>query len=112
MVVVLSGSNFDFERLPEVKERSLKHEGRKRYLVVTFPQRPGALMEFMELMSPDDDITRFEYLKKGNKERAPALIGIETKDSANFVHLFASLDSHGIQYVDITNNQTFYDLLV
>ena len=112
VVVVLSGSNFDFERLPEVKERSLKHEGRKRYLVVTFPQRPGALMEFMELMSPDDDITRFEYLKKGNKERAPALIGIETKDSANFVHLFASLDSHGIQYVDITNNQTFYDLLV
>lgn len=64
VVVVISGSNFDFERLPEVRERSLKHEGRKKYLLITFPQRPGALKEFISLLGPDDNIARFEYLKK------------------------------------------------
>lgn len=112
VVVVLSGSNFDFERLPEVKERSLKHEGRKRYLLITFPQRPGALKEFINLLGPDDDIARFEYLKKWNKEKAPALIGIETSDSSNFSHLFAELERHAIPYEDITSNQVFYDLLI
>lgn len=112
IVLILSGSNFDFERLPEVKERSLKHEGKKRYFLVTFPQRPGALKEFIHLLGPDDDITRFEYLKKWNKEKAPALIGIETLHRANFTHLFAELDRHAIPYQDITNNQIFYDMLI
>lgn len=112
VVVVLSGSNFDFERLHEVKERSLKHEGRKRYLLITFPQRPGALKEFINLLWPDDDIARFEYLKKWSKGKAPALIGIETSDPANFTHLFAELERHDMSYEDITNNQIFYDLLI
>jgi threonine dehydratase len=112
VVVILSGSNFDFERINEVKERSLKHEGKKRYLLIKFPQRPGALKEFIWLLWPDDDIVRFEYLKKSNKERAPALIGIETNDPSNFTHLFAQMETLGISFQDITNNPIFYDLLV
>jgi threonine dehydratase len=73
-VVVISGSNFDFERLQEVKERSMRFEELKKYFLVSFPQRPGALKDFLNCLGKNDDIARFEYLKKSNKERAPVFI--------------------------------------
>ncbi len=77
VVVIVSGGNLDFERLPEIKERSLRYEGKKRYYLVKFPQRPGALKDFLQFLGPDDDIARFEYMKKSNRNTAPVLIGIE-----------------------------------
>jgi threonine dehydratase len=74
VVCVVSGGNFDFERLPEVKERSMKYEGLKRYFIINFPQRPGALKDFLSCLGPNDDIARFEYLKKSNKNKAPVFI--------------------------------------
>ena len=112
VILVLSGSNFDFERLPEVKERSLRYEGLKRYILVSFPQRPGALREFLSSLGEKDDIVRFEYLKKSNKEKAPALIGIETNDPANFGVLFEKMRESGIYYEDVTENDFYYDLLI
>ncbi|MCB2123747.1 MAG: pyridoxal-phosphate dependent enzyme, partial [Rhodobacteraceae bacterium] len=64
VVCVTSGGNFDFERLPEVKERAQRYAGLKKYFILRMPQRPGALREFLEMLGPDDDIARFEYLKK------------------------------------------------
>ena len=106
VVAVVSGGNFDFERLPDVKERALRFEGLKKYFIIRFPQRPGALRDFLEMLGPDDDIARFEYLKKSARNFGSVLIGIETKDRRNFDLLLANFDTHGVQYQDITENET------
>ena len=106
IVVVVSGGNFDFERLPDVKERALRFEGLKKYFVFRFPQRPGALRDFLELLGPDDDITRFEYLKKSARNFGSVLIGIETTDRRNFDVLQKRFHDAGWAYQDITDNET------
>lgn len=112
IVVIVSGGNFDFERLPEVKERSMKFEGLKRYFVVSFPQRPWALKDFLNCLWDDDDIARFEYLKKSNKDKAPVLIWIETKEKKNFESIVKSMEQLGFKYQDITNDELYFDLLI
>ncbi len=112
IVCVVSGGNFDFERLPDVKERSLRYEGLKKYFVFRFPQRPGALRAFLDLMGPEDDIARFEYLKKSARNFGSVLIGIETKDRRNFDLLQARFDAAGWAYQDITDNETLAGLLI
>ena len=78
VVCVVSGGNNDVSRYAEILERSLVHEGLKHYFLVTFPQEPGALRRFLdEVLGPDDDITRFEYVKRNNRETGPALVGVE-----------------------------------
>lgn len=78
VVSVVSGSNNDIERTQEIKERSLMYEGLKHYFIIKFPQRSGALKEFVnDVLGPNDDITRFEYVKKSARQAGPALVGIE-----------------------------------
>jgi len=85
VVCVVSGSNNDITRTEEIKERSLLFEGLKHYFIVRFPQRAGALKEFVsDVLAPGDDIVHFEYSKKNSRERGPALIGIELQDKNNF----------------------------
>lgn len=112
IVAVVSGGNFDFERLPDVKERALRFEGLKKYFVIRFPQRPGALRDFLEMLGPDDDITRFEYLKKSARNFGSVLIGIETKHRRNFDLLQAKFETEGVQYQDITENETLAGLII
>ena len=112
VVCVTSGGNFDFERLPEVKERALRHSGLKKYFVLRLPQRPGALRDFLETLGPEDDIARFEYLKKSARNFGTVLIGIETARASNFNALFARLDEGGFQYRDISNDETLANFLV
>ena len=112
VVLVVSGGNFDFERLPDVKERALRHEGLKKYFILRLAQRPGALKDFLDYLGPDDDIARFEYLKKSARDFASILIGIETKDAANFPSLLKRFDDGGVSYQDITDNQILADLLI
>ncbi len=112
VVVVVSGGNFDFERLPDVKERALRYEGLKKYLVLRLAQRPGALKDFLDYLGPDDNIARFEYLKKSARDFASILIGIETKDPANFEGLYQRFAENGVSYQDITDNQILADLLI
>ncbi|MDP2086799.1 MAG: threonine ammonia-lyase IlvA, partial [Gemmobacter sp.] len=102
VVCVTSGGNFDFERLPEVKERAQRYSGVKKYFILRMPQRPGALREFLSMLGPDDDIARFEYLKKSARNFGSVLIGIETKRPENFTQLFARLDAAAFAWRDIT----------
>ncbi|WP_457936662.1 threonine ammonia-lyase IlvA [Mesorhizobium sp. 10J20-29] len=112
VVCVVSGGNFDFERLPDVKERALRFEGLKKYFVFRFPQRPGALRDFLDLLGPDDDIARFEYLKKSARNFGSVLIGIETKDRRNFDALARRFDEAGWGYQDITDNEEIAGLVI
>lgn len=80
VVCILSGSNNDITRTAEIKERALLYARLKHYFIVRFPQRPGALKQFVaEILGPTDDITHFEYSKKSSRENAPAIVGIELK---------------------------------
>jgi threonine dehydratase len=112
VVCVASGGNFDFERLPEVKERAQRYAGLKKYFILRLPQRPGALKEFLNILGPDDDIARFEYLKKSARNFGSVLIGIETSSPENFRQLFGRLDAAGFTYSDITNNETLAQFVI
>ena len=112
VICVTSGGNFDFERLPEVKERALKFAGLKKYFILQFPQRPGALREFLNILGPDDDITRFEYLKKSARNFGSVLIGIEAKDPSDFADICQRMDDAGMSFQDITENQDLARFLI
>ncbi|MCC5970194.1 MAG: threonine ammonia-lyase IlvA [Pararhodobacter sp.] len=112
VVCVTSGGNFDFERLPEVKERAMRYSGMKKYFILRLPQRPGALRDFLEMLGPEDDIARFEYLKKSARNFGTVLIGIETSEAANFERLFARMHEAGFVYRDITLDETLSGFLV
>lgn len=112
VVCITSGGNFDFERLPEVKERAQRYAGLKKYFILRLPQRPGALRDFLETLGPEDDITRFEYLKKSARNFGSVLIGIETKDAGNFPALFARMDAAGFTYRDTTNDVILSEFLI
>jgi len=112
VVCVTSGGNFDFERLPEVKERAQRYSGVKKYFILRLPQRPGALKEFLNLLGPDDDIARFEYLKKSARNFGSVLIGIETSEARNFDTFFAKLEAAGFTYTDITKDDTLAQFVI
>jgi len=99
VVCVVSGSNNDIDRMPEISERSLQHEGLKHYFLISFAQRPGALKEFVNrMLGPTDDITRFEYMQKTNKEEGPALVGIELRHRKDHRELINRMQDAGIRY--------------
>jgi threonine dehydratase len=112
IICVISGGNFDFERLPDVKERAMRYSGRKKYFILRLPQRPGALRDFLNLLGPDDDIARFEYLKKSARNFGSILIGIETHERDNFAGLTARFDESGLGYEDITDNEIVANLII
>ncbi|MEM8700595.1 MAG: threonine ammonia-lyase IlvA [Pseudomonadota bacterium] len=112
IVCVISGGNFDFERLPEVKERALKFKGVKKYYVIQLPQRPGALKDFLSLLGPEDDIARFEYLKKSARNFGSVLLGIETKRPENFQALHDGFDRSDVRWEDITDNEAIANFVI
>ena len=112
VVCVSSGGNFDFERLPEVKERAQRYAGVKKYFILRLPQRPGALKDFLGLLGSDDDIARFEYLKKSARNFGTVLLGIETSKPENFALLSERLEAAGMSIRDITGDEAMVDLII
>jgi threonine dehydratase len=113
VVCVLSGGNNDIDRMQEIKERSLLYEGLKHYFIVRFAQRPGALKQFVnDIMGPNDDIVRFEFIQKNNKESGPALIGIEVKSKDDFNALIARMDGFKLNYTLVNQNENLFEYLI
>lgn len=113
VVCVVSGGNNDIDRMQEIKERSLQYEGLKHYFLIRFAQRPGALKEFVNyVLGPTDDITRFEYMQKHNKETGPALVGIELKTRTDYELLIQNLKAYGINYTELRNDDNLFGYLV
>ncbi|TGN08540.1 threonine dehydratase [Leptospira ilyithenensis] len=113
VVCVLSGGNNDIDRMQEIKERSLLFEGLKHYFIVRFAQRPGALKEFVNhILGPTDDIVRFEFIQKHNKESGPALIGIEVKSNEDFKLLIQRMDEYNLNYTLVNQNENLFEYLV
>lgn len=113
VVCVISGGNNDIDRMSEIKEMSLLYEGFKHYFIVRFPQRPGALRLLVtEVLGPKDDITRFEYIKKTERERGPALIGIELNSPKDYTPLIERFKAYKFDYIEVNKDQTLFEYLV
>ncbi|MGF2411294.1 MAG: threonine ammonia-lyase [Ferruginibacter sp.] len=113
VVCIVSGSNNDIDRMQEIKERSLQYEGLKHYFLIRFAQRPGALKEFVNhVLGENDDITRFEYIQKHNKETGPALVGIELKTREDYDLLLKNLNQYNINYTELKSGDNAFGYLV
>ncbi|CAM3966054.1 threonine ammonia-lyase IlvA [Mucilaginibacter galii] len=113
VVCIISGGNNDIDRMGEIKEQSLLYEGLKHYFIVRFPQRPGALKLFVNhVLGPHDDITRFEFIKKTERERGPALVGIELKSAEDYPAIMQRMEAHKFDVIEINRDQTLFEYLV
>jgi threonine dehydratase len=113
VVCVLSGGNNDFMRYPEILEKSLVYQGLKHYFLIEFAQKPGQLRKFLDdALGPTDDIVRFEYMKKTNKERGAALVGIELKKKENLDLFLTRLKKIGINYQTLSDKEMLYDYII
>ncbi len=113
IVLVLSGGNNDITRMQEIRERAMLYEGLKHYFLIRFPQRPGALKEFVSsVMGPTDDITYFQFSKKNNRENGPAVVGIELKNAEDFEQLVNNLKSKNFDFEYINQNSLLFQQLI
>lgn len=105
VVCIVSGSNNDITRTAEIKERALLHANLKHYFIITFPQRAGALREFVvDILGPNDDITHFEYTKKTNRENGAAVVGVQLKSPTDLKPLITKMKLHNF-YGDYLNDK-------
>jgi len=105
VICLICGGNNDITRMAEIKERALLEAKLLHYFIVRFPQRAGALKEFVaDVLGPKDDITFFEYSKKNNRSNGPAVVGIELKNPDDFDPLVKRMKSKGF-YGDYINNR-------
>ena len=112
VVCIIGGGNNDITRTAEIQERALLHAGLKHYFIVDFPQRAGALRDFLNLLGPEDDIAHFEYTKKHNRASGPAVVGIELQNAADFPALLRRMDEGGIRYDHLNDRPLLFDMLV
>ncbi len=113
VVAILSGSNNDIDRMAEIKERSLLYEGYKHYFIIKFPQRAGALKEFVaEVLGENDDITRFDYIKRTTKEGGPALVGIELQYKEDYKLLLEKMETKKINYRILNNDLSLFEYFI
>ncbi|MCS6832631.1 MAG: threonine ammonia-lyase [Flammeovirgaceae bacterium] len=112
VVCIVSGSNNDITRMEEIKERSLLYEGLKYYFIINFPQRAGSLKEFLNnVLGPTDDIVFFEYKKKVNREKGPALVGLELQKKEDLQPILEKLEKQNISYELLNQRYDLYNIL-
>ena len=110
--IIVCGGNNDVNRTQEITERALLYEGKKHYFIIRFPQRAGALRDFLNVLGPNDDIAHFEYTKKTNRASGPALVGLEVQNKADFESLISRMTSQGINFEHINDNPMLFEMLV
>jgi threonine dehydratase len=113
VVCVIGGGNNDISRTEEIRERSLLYEGLKHYFIVKFPQRAGAMKEFLEnTLTPTDDIVFFEYSKKTARERGPAMVGIVIQQKTDFKLLIERMNNSNIQFTYLNDKPELFEFLI
>ena len=113
VVCLIGGGNNDITRMEDIKERSLLYEGIKHYFIIRFPQRAGALKQFLnDVLGPNDDITHFEYSKKNNKNAGPALVGLELKNKTDYDGLIDRMNQYNIDYQTVNDQRMLFNFLV
>ena len=110
--VLLCGGNNDILRMPEIKERALLYANLIHYFIIDFPQRAGALKQFVnEVLGPEDDITHFEFSKKSSKSVAPAVVGIELKSKDDLGFLVDRMKNHNFNFDYLNEKENLFQFL-
>lgn len=113
VICIISGGNNDITRTPEIKERALLYANLKHYFIIRFPQRAGALKEFVaEILGANDDITHFQYTKKANRITDVAVVGIELKNTNDFEPLISRMKEHNFFGEYLNDNPDLFHFLV
>jgi threonine dehydratase len=113
VVCIVSGSNNDIERTAEIKERSLLYEGLMHYFMIQFPQRPGALKEFVnDILGPEDDITYFQFKQKNSRESGPVIVGLELKNRNDVLAIKTRMNSKGFQFNYLNDKEELFAQLI
>lgn len=113
VVCIISGGNNDITRTEEIKEKSLIYEGLKHYFIINFPQRAGALRDFLNnVLGPRDDIAFFDYVKKTSRESGPAIVGIELNEVSDYEGLISRMKEFEIDFQDLNDDSTLFELLI
>lgn len=113
VVCIVSGSNNDIERTAEIKERSLLYEGLMHYFMIQFPQRPGALKEFVNhILGDEDDITYFQFAKKNSREVGPVVVGLELKHPQDLEPIKQKMQQKGFQYQYLNDNADLFAQII
>ena len=113
VVCIVSGSNNDIERTAEIKERSLLYEGLMHYFMIQFPQRPGALKEFInDILGPNDDITYFQFAKKNSREVGSVVVGLELKNKNDILAIKNNMNHKGFEFQYLNENQDLFTQLI
>ncbi|MER2234664.1 MAG: pyridoxal-phosphate dependent enzyme, partial [Leuconostoc mesenteroides] len=113
VVLVVSGGNNDIGRMQEMEQKALMYKGRQQFYLVEFPQRPGALRQFVnDVLGPNDDITRFEYTKKINSETGSVMVGILLDSVTKVDDLTARLAAFFPKYINLQENTVLFNMLV
>jgi threonine dehydratase len=113
IVLIVSGGNNDITRTEEIRERWMLYEGLKHYFLIRFPQRPGALKEFVsEIMGPTDDIVYFQFSSKTGRESGPAVVGIEIPNSGNRILIEQKLEEKGFEFEYLQPNSLLFQQLI
>ena len=113
VVCIVSGSNNDIERTAEIKERSLLYEGLMHYLMIQFPQRPGALKEFVNnILGVDDDITYFQFAKKNSREVGSVVVGLELKNKNDIVAIKEKMNINGFQFQYLNEKEDLFAQII
>ena len=77
----------------------------ERLLRFIFPERPGALLQFLSLMQPAWNISLFHYRNQG-ADFGHVLVGIQAPESDGPA-LHAFLDKLGYAWIDETGNPAY-----
>ena len=113
IAVILCGGNNDILRMPEISERALLYASLKHYFLIDFPQRAGAMKEFVtEILGPNDDITHFEFSKKSYRTNAPAVVGIQLKKAEDFSLLVERMKIHNFKFDYLNEKQNLFQFLI
>lgn len=113
VVCVISGSNNDITRTAEIKERALLYAGLKHYFIIEFPQRAGALKEFInEALGDGVDITYFQYTKRVNRESGPVVIGLELNKKEDFKDLIQRFNKLDFAYEYLNDKPMLFNTLI
>ena len=113
VVCIVSGSNNDIERTAEIKERSSLYEGLMHYFMIQFPQRPGALKEFVnDILGPEDDITYFQFKQKNSRESGPVIVGLELKNRNDVLAIKTRMNSKGFQFNYLNDKEELFAQLI
>lgn len=113
IVCIVSGSNNDIERTAEIKERSLLYEGLMHYFMIQFPQRPGALKEFVNhILGEDDDITYFQFARKNNREVGPVIVGLELKNKTDLASIQQKMTQKGFEFQYLNDKKELFAQII